>query len=99
MERGDWQGGSYGGGRYHQRWNNDRGRSVRDDDDDQPGRGARFVLRSGDSRLSVMCDSRESTRSCVDAALTLFDRVRSQQNTSGSTPPASATPNTSPAPR
>ena len=33
--------------------------------DDQFGRGARFNLQSGDWRLSVACDPRETTRACV----------------------------------
>jgi hypothetical protein len=57
--------------------------------------GARFMLRNGDTRLGVVCDSGESMRSCVDAALTLFDRVRqiapssgtSSAPSSGSSPP------------
>jgi hypothetical protein len=94
---GDWQSGNMSRGRYYHRWNEDRRRSMRDDDDDGAASGARFLLRSGDTRLSVTCDSRESTRACVDAALTLFDRVRTQQSTTtSSTPPSSATPNTLP---
>jgi hypothetical protein len=41
-------------------------------------RGARFFFRSGDARFAVFCDDRESTRTCVDAALTIFDHVRPQ---------------------
>ncbi len=64
-----------------------RGRSMRDDDDDTGhGRAARFFLRSGDTRVAVRCDDQESMRACVDATLTLFDRMRTQQGpTSGST--------------
>jgi len=101
FDRQDWHSGSYGrGDRYHDQWDNDRGRQMRSSDDEDQGTGARFVLRSGDSRLSVVCDSRESTRACVDAALTLFDRVRSQQGgTPSTTPPAQATPSAPPTPR
>ena len=38
--------------------------------------GARFFLRSGETRLGVVCDSAESMRNCVDAVMTLFDKVR-----------------------
>ena len=67
-----------------------RGRSMRDDDD-EPGRSraARFFLRSGDTRVAVRCDDRDSTRACVDATLTLFDRIKSQTPSSG--PASSAT--------
>jgi hypothetical protein len=47
-------------------------------------RGARFMVRSGDSRVAVACDSGESMRACVDATLTLLDRVRSQSSATGS---------------
>jgi hypothetical protein len=40
------------------------------------GGGARFFLRSGETRLGVVCDTAESMRNCVDAATTLFDKVR-----------------------
>jgi hypothetical protein len=76
------------GGRY--------GRIMRDDDDDndRSGRGARFFLRSGDTQLRVACGDEESTRACVDAALSMFDRVQSQARTTpGTSPsPAPATP-------
>jgi hypothetical protein len=65
---------------------------MRSEDDDS-GRGASFFLRSGDTQIRVVCDERESTRACVDAALTMFDRVRSQQGTQGgATPPTSPPP-------
>jgi hypothetical protein len=70
-------------------------RDHHDDDDDYRGhsRAARFVLRSGEARMAVRCDDRESMRACVDAALTMFDRVRTQQGTtSGSTSTAPASP-------
>jgi hypothetical protein len=65
----------------------------------RPGTGARFFLRSGDTRLGVVCDARESTRSCVDAALTLFDRLRSQQGATPSAPPQPSAPGATPTPR
>jgi hypothetical protein len=49
------------------------------------GGSARFFLRSGDSRLAVRCDDRESMRSCVDAALMMFDRVKAQAGSTSST--------------
>ncbi|RDI59137.1 hypothetical protein [Microvirga subterranea] len=73
-----------------------RGRAMRDDDEDgdRSGRGARFFLRSGDTLLRVVCGENESTRACVDAALTMFDRVQSQAKSSGSSTssPAPSTP-------
>ena len=65
------------------------GRSMWDDNEGG-SRAARFVLRSGDSRLAVSCDDRESMRACVDAALTMFDKVRAQQGTTSSAPATSA---------
>jgi hypothetical protein len=50
------------------------------------GGGARFFLRSGETRLGVVCDTAESMRNCVDAAMTLFDKVRQGAlGTSGAT--------------
>lgn len=82
------------------RGRDDRGRSMRehhdDDDDRSQSRAARFVLRSGDARMAVRCDDRESMRACVDAALTMFDRIRTQQGTtSGSTSPSPTSPGSS----
>lgn len=95
-------------GRWHDgysRWDRDgdrdrddrRGRAMRDDDeDDRSGRGARFFLRSGDTMLRVVCGDNESTRACVDAALTMFDRVQSQSRSSGSSGSSSPAPSTPP---
>src|SRR5829696_3179826 len=76
-------------------------RSRRDDDHgwhhrSGMGGGARFFLRSGDTRLGVVCDRGESMRNCVEAALTLFDKIRQAgpSGTSGATGGS-----TSPAPR
>jgi hypothetical protein len=83
-------------------WREDRG-GHRDDDDDRRERrfmsgdrgGARFMLRSGDTRLGVVCDSGESMRSCVDAALTLFDKVRQGAPSTSTVPsPSSSAPST-----
>jgi hypothetical protein len=58
------------------------------------GGGARFFIRSGETRLGVVCDQGESMRNCVDAALTLFDKIRqapssgSSGTTGGSSPPS-----------
>jgi len=59
------------------------------DDSDRSERGARFFLRSGDTQLRIVCGNRESTQSCVDAALRMFDRLQSQTN---ARPPVSTTP-------
>ncbi len=69
-----------------------RGDSMQDDDSDggRSGRGARFFLRSGDTQLRVVCGDRESTSTCVDAALRMFDRVQSQQGTGSKSPSTSA---------
>jgi hypothetical protein len=77
-----------------------RGRAMRDHhDDDHEGRSraARFVLRSGDARMAVRCDDRESMRACVDAAMTLFDKVRTQQGSTSPTSPGSSSSTPSPA--
>jgi len=83
----------YGGRGWHenrQGWDGDRdrwrSRVMREDNDDddgdardnRPGRGARFFLRSGDTQLRIVCGERESTQTCVDAALRMFERVQSQ---------------------
>ena len=78
-------------------WDRDRDRRrgpmMRDDDEDDRGdrseRGARFFLRNGDTQLRVVCGNRESTQSCVDAALRMFDRMQSQH---GMTTRAPSTP-------
>ena len=57
-----------------------------DDQDDRPERGARFFLRSGDTQLRIVCGNRESTQSCIDAALRLLERVQSQQGTTSRAP-------------
>ena len=67
-----------------------RGRGRDDHDGWREGRyhrgaGARFFVRSGETRVGVVCDSGESMRSCVDAALTLLDRAK--QAGSGATAP------------
>jgi hypothetical protein len=72
-----------------------RAERQRDYDDDHHGwhhgglnkrGGARFFLRSGETRLGVVCDTAESMRNCVDAAMTLFDKVRQGAlGTSGAT--------------
>jgi hypothetical protein len=64
-----------------------RGRSTRDEDGGHYARSASFFLRSADTRLGVRCDERESMRSCVDAALSLFDKVHSLPGTSSTSPP------------
>ena len=77
-----------------------RARSLREDDDEGGrSRGARYVLRSGDARLAVRCDDRESMRTCLEVTLTLFDKIRAQPGAaSGSTSTAPASPAPSPPP-
>jgi hypothetical protein len=90
--RGGWHEGRGG---WDRDWNDRRGRSMRDDDEDRSGRGASFFLRSGDTQLRVVCGDRETTRSCVDAALMMFDRVQSQQGSTSRAP----SPTTPPSPQ
>jgi hypothetical protein len=83
---------------YRREYRQERGR---DRDDDHRwhhrggfGGGARFFIRSGETRLGVVCDRGESMRTCVDAALTLFDRIRQgapsgTSSTTGGSPPTS----------
>lgn len=96
LDRGGWR-------ESRDEWDRDRdrrhGSAMRDDDDDddrgdRSGGGARFFLRSGDTQLRVTCGDRESTQSCVDAALRMFDRLQSQQGTAArsSGAPAPAQP-------
>jgi hypothetical protein len=51
-------------------------------------------VRSGDTQLHVVCNDRDSTQACVDAALRMFDRVQSQPRAAASSPapPPPATP-------
>lgn len=66
-----------------------RGRPMSDEEDDKGARGTRFFVGIGESRLAVTCAERESMRTCVDTALSLFERFRSQQPASpgASSPP------------
>jgi len=89
FDRGGWRENREG-------WDRDRDRRrgpmmMREerDDSDRFERGARFFLRSGDTQLRIVCGNRESTQSCVDAALRMFDRLQSQTN---ARPPASTQP-------
>src|SRR5829696_4028773 len=58
------------------------------------GGGARFFVRSGETRLGIVCDPGESMRNCVDAALTLLDRAKQ----AGSAAPSATTGGSSPSP-
>ncbi len=72
-------------------WRDDRGYSYRAPDDmpaprmrhrhfeRREGGGASFFLRSGDVQLNVKCDERESMRACVEAAMIMFDKVRTER--------------------
>jgi hypothetical protein len=75
----------------------------RDDDDEWRdkhrgrfggGGGARFFVQSGETRLTIVCDSGESMRNCVDAALTLLDRAKQ----AGSAAPSATTGGSSTSP-
>jgi hypothetical protein len=65
---------------------------------DRGSDAARFYIRSGDTRLAVRCDERESMRSCVDTALMALDRMRTQANTTSSSPTAPSSPPATTAP-
>jgi len=85
----------------------------RDDDDVERGemhghrnwrhhhhsRAAGFFLRIGDTRLAVRCDEDESMRSCVDAAMTLLERVRTLPASGPTAGPPAASGAPTPAPR
>ncbi len=64
-------------------------RRDRDDGDGQDRgdarRGARFMVRSGDTAVSVRCDGGEPMRACVDATVTLIERMRSLPAAASST--------------
>jgi hypothetical protein len=42
--------------------------------------GAGFFMRNGDNVVAVRCDPQDSMRACVDATLTLLERVKSAQS-------------------
>ena len=80
------------------------GRGLDDDDERREehrgrfgrGGGARFFVRSGETRLGIICDSGESMRNCVDAALTLLDRAKqassAEPSATGGSSPSPARP-------
>jgi hypothetical protein len=85
----------------HRQYSDERGRHGDDDENwrgDRRGRfggrggGARFFVRSGETRVGVVCGSEESMRNCVDAALTLLSRAKQ----AGSDAPPAATGGQSP---
>ena len=41
----------------------------------EAGRGARFEIRRGDTRIDVKCAPDEPMKACVEAATVLFDKV------------------------
>jgi hypothetical protein len=86
FDRGTWRESRDGWDRDRDRRRGPMMRHDDDDQDDRSERGARFFLRSGDTQLRVVCGNRESTQSCVDAALRMFDRVQSQQGTTTRAP-------------
>jgi len=67
---------------------------MSDDRDDRRSgsSGARFMVRSGDAMIAVRCDPDESMRSCVDATLTLVERVRALPGGTGSGTPGATPP-------
>ncbi|ANY78194.1 hypothetical protein BB934_08075 [Microvirga ossetica] len=89
FDRGGWRENREGWGRDQDRRRGQMMMREDRDDSDRWERGARFFLRSGDTQLRIVCGNRESTQSCVDAALRMFDRLQSQTN---ARPPASTTP-------
>ena len=91
-DRRDWR-EDRGGDRYE---DDKRGRSMTMGS--QGGRGARFMVRSGDSRIRVACDPGETMRNCVDAALILFDKVRQTAPSASSSSGSSSAPTTSTVP-
>jgi hypothetical protein len=69
------------------------GMALSDDKRGGSGRGARFMVRNGDAVVAVRCDGSEPMRACVDATLTLLDRVRSMPPAPTSSPgPGSTQP-------
>lgn len=108
-DRGTFDDSDYNADRSSRRsWTGDRASNDHDDHDQHHhhhskgygGGGARFYLKAGDREFRVRCGDDDSTRECVDAALTMFRAVQdSTRSTSLSpgTPGGSATsPQTSP---
>jgi hypothetical protein len=60
------------------------------------GGAARFYVRSGETRLGMICDSGESMGTCIEAALTLLDGARQAGSSGTSTTGGSASPNVRP---
>jgi hypothetical protein len=60
------------------------------------GGGARFFVRSGETRVGVVCDRGESMRSCLDATLMLLDKAR---QAGSAAPPATTGGSSSPGAR
>ena len=89
FDRGGWRENREGWDRDQDRRRGPRMMREDRDDSDRWERGARFFLRSGDTQLRIVCGNRESTQSCVDAALRMFDRLQSQTS---ARPPASTPP-------
>jgi hypothetical protein len=59
------------------------------------GGGARFMLQSGDTRLRVVCDERETMRACVDAATALLEKAKGAgpiTTSTGTSPPTAPAP-------
>jgi hypothetical protein len=89
----------------HREYRDERGRHREDDENwrgDRAGRfgrragGARFFIRSGETRLGVVCSAEESMRNCVDAALNLLSRAR---QAGSEAPPAPGGGSSAPSPR
>ena len=84
---------SRGGDEARGRWSeNERG--ARNGDQERGmrrgggrGRGAKFVIKSGDTLIRVKCDAQESMRACVDAVTTLMERSRGMTGTTPVAPP------------
>jgi len=62
----------------------------------RPPMGALFNVQVGDARVTVRCAVREETSACVDAAVSLVNRLR--QGASASAPSGLPSPSANPAP-
>lgn len=64
----------------------------------RPAMGALFNVQVGDARVTVRCAPRENTSACVDAAVSLVNRLRAGASSAGSANPSSGSSSANPAP-